>query len=36
MYFIQEHQRALGALDKALRSDEAKPFLEGVTLPPPG
>ncbi len=35
MYFIQEHQRALGTLDKALRGDEAKPYLEGVTLPPP-
>jgi general secretion pathway protein D len=35
MYFIQEHQRALEALDKALRSDEAKPYMEGITLPPP-
>ncbi|HEX3096169.1 MAG TPA: hypothetical protein VHQ02_00545 [Usitatibacter sp.] len=34
MYFMQEHDRAMRALEKALKAPEIQPLLEGVTLPP--
>ncbi|QJR16579.1 type II secretion system protein GspD [Usitatibacter palustris] len=33
-YFIQEHTKALEDLDRALRTPEMKPLVEGVNLPP--
>ncbi len=33
-YFMQEHTRAIEALDRALRAPEIAPLLEGVQLPP--
>ena len=33
-YFMQEHLRAIQSLDKALRSPEAKSWIEGIELPP--
>jgi general secretion pathway protein D len=33
MYFVQENSRALKSLEAALRTEEMKPLLEGVSLP---
>ncbi|QJR10441.1 Type 3 secretion system secretin [Usitatibacter rugosus] len=33
MYFMQEHEKALGNLEVALRAPEMQPLLEGVKLP---
>jgi general secretion pathway protein D len=33
-YFIQEHMRAIDALDRALRSPEYKPLVQGLAIPP--
>ena len=33
MYFMQEHERAIGALDLALRQRENATLVEGLTLP---
>jgi hypothetical protein len=34
MYFMQEHEKAMNTLDKALRSPDVQPLLAGVKLPP--
>jgi general secretion pathway protein D len=34
MYFMQEHDKAMRTLEKALKSPEIQPLLEGVRLPP--
>ena len=33
MYFVQENSKALASLEAALRADEMKPLLQGLTLP---
>jgi hypothetical protein len=33
MYFMQEHQTAMRALEDSLRTAELKPFVEGLRLP---
>ncbi|HET9470869.1 MAG TPA: hypothetical protein VFO24_07165, partial [Usitatibacter sp.] len=34
MYFMQEHDKAMRALENALKSPDVQPLLEGVRLPP--
>ena len=34
MYFMQEHEKAMRALEKALKAPDVLPLLEGVRLPP--